>query len=156
MVYVTLALLLSATVSTLFLTIPGAFLVWVIALAYAGFTQSVGTHATFYLLTGLLACGTMLVETLAARNAVRPFRASFPGAIGAVIGGLIGAFFGIVPSFTVGPILGALVGELVSGSDTKYIVEVDRYRIVGSYAVTFLRLGVALIILGGWMSRELP
>lgn len=153
--YVTLTLMLGATLTTLLPSVPGALLVWAIALAHMFLTGSAGAHMNFLVLTGVLAVSTMMLEFVSAKNDVRPFRASVPGAVFAVIGGLIGAFFGVVPTFTIGPILGALVGELLSGRDTKFILQLDRHQVVGSYAITFLRLGVALIVLGGWMSREL-
>ena len=109
---VTLILMLAGLVGTVVPLVPGAVLIFSGALVNAITLGSVG-WPTVLILLGLMLVG-QAVDFLSGAAGAKYFGASRWGAIGGVLGALVGIFFGL-PGLLLGPLIGAVGGELLAG-----------------------------------------
>ncbi len=109
---VTLILMLAGLVGTVVPLVPGAVLIFSGALVNAITLGSVG-WPTVLILLGLMLVG-QAVDFLSGAAGAKYFGASRWGAIGGVLGAVVGIFFGL-PGLLLGPLIGAVGGELLAG-----------------------------------------
>ena len=109
---VTLILMLAGLVGTVVPLVPGAVLIFSGALVNAITLGSIG-WPTVLILLGLMLVG-QAVDFLSGAAGAKYFGASRWGAIGGVLGAVVGIFFGL-PGLLLGPLIGAVGGELLAG-----------------------------------------
>lgn len=73
--------------------------------------------------------------------------ASAPAVWGALIGTIAGLFFGI-PGLLLGPFIGAVIGQLISGSKVDHATRVGVGTWVGLLIGTAIKLAMAFMMLG--------
>jgi len=78
------------------------------------------------------------------RNATGPARRRLGGAF---IGAIMGPFFGI-PGIVLGPFVGAVIGQLASGSRVDHAARVDVGTCIGLLIGTAIKLAVTFMMLG--------
>lgn len=98
-------------------------------------------------LLGVLAALSLLFDFLAGSFGAKRYGASRAAVWGAVIGTVFGIFFGI-PGLIFGPFVGAMAGQLVSGSDTEHAARVGVGTWVGLLIGTASKLAIACMMLG--------
>jgi uncharacterized protein YqgC (DUF456 family) len=127
--------------------IPGPPLVLVGAIAHKLYF---GPHsAPVWLLVGLslLAALSLLLDSVASSLGARKLGATWRGMVGAVVGGLIGLFFGL-PGILLGPFMGAMAFELISGRDFENSTRAGTGAVLGLIAGALGKFIVCLVMIG--------
>ncbi|MGH8216634.1 MAG: DUF456 domain-containing protein [Rhodanobacteraceae bacterium] len=96
---------------------------------------------------GLLAAFSILFDFLAGTWGAKRYGASKAAAWGALLGTIIGLFFGI-PGIILGPFVGAVVGQLASGSRVEHAARVGVGTWIGLLIGTAIKLATAFMMLG--------
>ncbi|WP_132142808.1 DUF456 domain-containing protein [Luteibacter rhizovicinus] len=146
--YVVAALLVVAGVAGAILpALPG------IPLIFAGLWLAAGTdgyrHVGLWWLLGIAAAGLIGVgvDFIAGTLGAKRVGASSLALWGAAIGTLVGMFFGL-PGLLLGPFLGAVAGELMSGNSALRSAHVGVSAWFGMLLGTLVKLVVSLVMIG--------
>jgi uncharacterized protein len=103
---------LAALVATFVPVIPATLIIWLAALLHAVLTGFQPLTWGYLIALGVLAIFAMVMDNIAAAWGARKFGGSSAAAWGALLGGLVGLFLGPL-GFLVGPILGAMLAEML-------------------------------------------
>ena len=103
---------LGGMVGTFFPVVPATIIIWGAALLNAVLTGFQPLNWTFLILLGLIAGVAFVVDNIAAAWGARKFGGSSAAGWGALVGGLVGLFLGPL-GFLIGPLLGAVLAELI-------------------------------------------
>jgi hypothetical protein len=98
-------------------------------------------------LLGVLAAFSIAFDFLAGTYGAKRYGASKAAVWGAFIGTIIGLFFAI-PGIILGPFVGAVIGQLASGSRVEHAARVGFGTWVGLLIGTAIKLAVAFMMLG--------
>ncbi|MCI5138283.1 MAG: DUF456 family protein, partial [Candidatus Electrothrix sp. AR1] len=113
-----LPFIVGGLVGTVFPAIPGTVLILVGFVVYGLITGFDSLSAWFFVGQTLLVALSYLIEFLATAFGVKMFGGSKAAAWGAVLGSLLVFVLGPI-GIIVGPLLGAIVGELIMGEQIK-------------------------------------
>jgi uncharacterized protein YqgC (DUF456 family) len=132
--------------------LPGALLVWLGIVAYGFLNPNVHWSMTFFLMEGLLALLTYVVDYLATIWGVSKFKGTKAGAIGAVLG-MTFVFIMGPPGLIIGPFIGAVTGELVAGGEMRQALTSGFGTFVGFLVATFVRLLLCGIMISWFVAK---
>lgn len=104
-------------------------------------------HVWVVVLLGVLAALSVVFDFVAGSYGAKRFGASKAAVWGALVGTLVGLFFGI-PGVIFGPFLGAVAGQLATGSPIQRAARVGVGTWIGLLLATALKLAVAFMMLG--------
>ncbi|MGH8280524.1 MAG: DUF456 domain-containing protein [Gammaproteobacteria bacterium] len=96
---------------------------------------------------GILAALSIILDFFSGTYGAKRYGASKTAVWGALIGTIVGLFFGI-PGLLFGPFIGALIGQLLSGSPPGEAATVGFGTWVGLLIGTAIKIGVAFMMLG--------
>jgi uncharacterized protein YqgC (DUF456 family) len=96
---------------------------------------------------GLLAAFSIVFDFVAGSVGAKRYGASKAAVWGAFIGTIAGLFFGI-PGILLGPFVGAVIGQLVSGSRVEHAARVGAGTWIGLLIGTAIKLASAFMMLG--------
>lgn len=96
---------------------------------------------------GGLAAFSIVFDFLAGTYGAKRYGASKAAVWGALIGTIVGLFFGI-PGIILGPFIGAVSGQLLSGSPVDQAARVGVGTWIGLLMGTAIKLAVAFMMLG--------
>jgi uncharacterized protein YqgC (DUF456 family) len=96
---------------------------------------------------GLLAAFSILFDFLAGTWGAKRYGASKAAVWGAFIGTIVGLFFGI-PGIILGPFVGAVAGQLASGSRVEHAARVGVGTWIGLVIGTAIKIATAFMMLG--------
>ncbi len=96
---------------------------------------------------GVLAAFSIAFDFLSGTWGARRYGASKAAVWGAFLGTIVGLFFGI-PGIIFGPFVGAVVGQLISGSPVDHAARVGFGTWIGLVIGTAIKLAVAFMMLG--------
>ena len=118
MIGLTVALVLMGLglIGTVVPGLPGTSLVLVVAFAHRLYFGPASLSNLFLVLLVLLTAFSMALDYLATMFGARKLGATWRGLVGAVLGAVVGLFFGPA-GLLLGPFIGALLFELISGRD---------------------------------------
>ena len=85
---------------------------------------------------------TLLIDVWCTWWGARTFGATWKGALGAVLGGIFGFLFFNLPGLIIGPILGAVVFELLDNRPGAEAAAAGFGTLVGSIVAFFLKFGL--------------
>lgn len=122
---------------------------------YGFTTQFEKIDVNFLLLTSVLVILVVLLDIIASLRGTRKLEASLWGVSGAVIGGVVGAGFHSLPVLVILPIVGAVIGELISGRDAIYKVETENFHFVGFVGGTLVKAAVGVTVIGLFLWKVL-
>jgi uncharacterized protein YqgC (DUF456 family) len=116
------------------------------ALLLLHFTSRHDLSPRFLIIFGILTVIVSLLDYFIPAYSVRKFNASKYGIWGSVIGLVLGIF--IFPSFGIilGPVIGALTGELMAGKKTEHAVKAAFGAFIGFVTGTGLKLVLCLVM----------
>jgi uncharacterized protein YqgC (DUF456 family) len=140
-------LILIGLAGTLLPVLPGVPLVFagMLLAAWADHFQHVGVFTLTLL--GILSAVALLIDFFAGLLGARRVGASKRALWGAMIGTLLGLFFGL-PGILLGPFLGAVAGELSSGSKIEKATNVGIGTWLGLLFGTLAKLALCFTMLG--------
>ena len=96
---------------------------------------------------GVLAAFSVVFDFFAGTYGARKYGASTAAVWGALIGTIVGLFFSI-PGIILGPFIGAVIGQLASGSPADHAARVGVGTWIGLLIGTEIKLAVAFMMLG--------
>lgn len=136
-------------VGSLLPVVPGNFIVWlgvIVHRLWMGADASVTWKVV--ILTGILTLFGQIVDFLMGIWGARKFGASWKGAVGAFVGAFVG-FFVPPPLFRliVGPIAGAVVGELAAGRTFRDGGKAGVGTVVGGIIAFALKFGISMCVI---------
>ena len=103
---------LGSLVATFVPVIPATLIIWGAALLHALLTGFQPLSWGYLIALGILAGFAFVVDNIAAAWGAKKFGGSSAAGWGALVGGLVGLFLGPL-GFLIGPILGAILAELI-------------------------------------------
>jgi len=140
----TLVLMAIGLIGTVLPIFPGTTIILAAAILHRmmlGPALSLGWPAIALLV--LLTLASYAIDLAAGWLGARRFGATRWGALGAVIGAIAGIFFGI-PGLFLGPVVGALVGEIAGGMKLIDAGRASWGALLGNLAAIFGKLLIAL------------
>jgi len=128
--------------------LPGVPLAWLGMLIYAYFTDFQAISLTAVLVFLGLTLLTILVDFIAPILGAKKYKASKEGIVGASLGLFFGIFiFGPV-GVMLGPLVGAFIGEIISGKRHQDAIRPALGTFIGFLLSAVIKLAVILAILG--------
>lgn len=140
-------LILIGLAGTILPALPGVPVVFagMLLAAWAGDFVAISGWTVFFL--GVLAGIAMLLDFVAGLLGAKRVGASSGALWGAMIGTLVGIFFGL-PGLLLGPFVGALAGEMLSGSSVTRSTHVGLATWVGLLFGTLAKIALSFAMLG--------
>ncbi len=132
--------------------LPGALLIWLGIVAYGFLNPNVHWTITFFLIEGLLALLTYVVDYLATIWGVKKFKGTKAGAIGAVMGMFFIFIMGPL-GLIIGPFIGAVMGEIIAGGEMRQALSSGFGTFIGFLVATFVRLLLCGIMISWFVAK---
>lgn len=146
---VTCLIFLIGLITSLLPVVPGSVIVWLGVITHRlwiGADDSVSWKIV--ILSGILTLIGLLGDLVLGMWGARKFGASWKGAVGALLGAFIG-FFLPPPLFwlIVGPILGAVIGELAAGRTFREGGRAGVGTVIGGIVAFALKFGISVCVI---------
>ncbi|MFP4069914.1 MAG: DUF456 domain-containing protein [Opitutales bacterium] len=125
--------------------VPGNFIVWLGVIVHKIWMGDASVSWNIVLITGLITVVGQLADLYMGIWGARRFGASWKGAVGAVVGALVGLFLP-PPLFwlIVGPIAGAVIGELIAGRTFREGGRAGIGSLIGGVIAFGVKFGLSL------------
>jgi uncharacterized protein YqgC (DUF456 family) len=125
--------------------LPGPPLIIAAALIYALATDFHPVGLLELLILAGLALVAYGVDYLASAVGAKKLGASAWGVVGAILGAVVGAFFGPA-GLLLGPLVGAVAGELLRGRDFSESLRGGLGAVIGALGGAVVKLGLAVVM----------
>ncbi len=145
-VKITLTLLCLAGVGISFLSLPGIILIFTSLLLYGWYTNFSEPTMNTIVIVGLITLISFWIDNLAILFGAKKFGASKFGMLGAFLGGLFGFFILGPPGIVIGPLVGAVIAELIVNKDFKNAFKSGFGTFLGYIFGMFLKLIITVIM----------
>lgn len=147
-VWIIIILLFIAGIAGTFLPIvPGTPLILLGAIIYGYYTDFKEVTLTVIVILLILALIVQIVDFVASAYGTRKSGASKLSSALTIVGAVIGIFVGIW-GIVILPLIGAVVGELISGKNLQSALKSGFAAFLGFLGGTFLKFTVAIIMIG--------
>lgn len=146
---VTGLIFLIGLVTSLLPVVPGNFIVWAGVIVHKLWLGDASVSWQIVIITGVLTLLGQAGDLLLGIWGARKFGATWKGAVGALLGAGIG-FFVPPPLFwlIVGPILGAIAGEIYAGRTWQDGSRAGLGTIIGGAVAFAVKFGISVCIVG--------
>jgi uncharacterized protein YqgC (DUF456 family) len=134
--------------------LPGVPLVFIGIYIYAWMSGFKIISRNLIIIFLILTVISVVIEYIASSIGAKKFGASKFGFFGAFLGTIVGIFFapwGII----LGPLLGALIGEFISGKDLKEAFKAGGGAFLGFFGGVFLKIVISFVMIGVFTVRLL-
>ncbi len=128
--------------------LPGVSFAWLGMLVYAYFTDFQAISLTVVLIFLGLTLLTMAVDIIAPLLGAKKYKASKEGLVGASLGLFLGVFIFGPMGVMLGPLVGAFIGEIISGKRHLDAIKPALGTFIGFLLSSVIKLTVILAILG--------
>ncbi|KAA9008688.1 DUF456 family protein [Paenibacillus spiritus] len=144
-----IALFLVGLAGAVYPILPGALAIYFAFFVYGWFFSFGSFGPVFWTVQTVIVAALFIADYVVGAWGVKKFGGSRASVIGSTIGIIAGPF--VIPAFglILGPLIGALVGELLAGSDIKKALKVGWGSLLGLLTSTVVKilLQLAMIIL---------
>ena len=147
-VIISLLIMLSGLIGVFLPFFPGIILIWVVLFIYSSITQFQVVTLDYLFLATLIAFIALFLDYVAEYWGTKRFNASIWGVGGAIMGGILGSVFGWLPALFIGPFVGAMAGEVFSGRDEIFKIELKTYTIIGFVGGTLIKVSAGVAMIG--------
>ncbi|HVX05526.1 MAG TPA: DUF456 family protein [Rhodanobacteraceae bacterium] len=120
--------------------------------AWVGHFQKIPVWVVIFL--AMIAAFSIVFDFVAGSVGAKRYGASKAAVWGAFIGTIVGLFFGI-PGIILGPFVGAVAGQLASGSRFEHAARVGAGTWIGLLIGTAIKLATAFMMLGSFAAALL-
>ena len=145
---VSLILMLVGFAGVILPFLPGVPLAWLGLFIFAASTHFANIPLVTVLIFLGLALMTLILDLIIPSLGAKKYQASKWGVIGALLGSLLGiAFFGF-PGIVIGPLAGALLGELFARKTFEQAAQSALGAFLGFLAGTLIKAVLILIMIG--------
>lgn len=145
--------ILGGFIAIMFPIAPPIITIWFGIFIYAMSHNFSTIGQNYMILISLIALSTIFLDYTLSRSGSRKLQAGPWGILGAVIGGLVGSIFGPLHTYLTGPIVGAIVFELLRGRDQVYSYKAGNYTIVAFMGGTLVKLVAGVAMTGLFILR---
>jgi uncharacterized protein YqgC (DUF456 family) len=127
--------------------VPGSLIVWLGIIVHKLWMGDASVSWKIVFITGALTLIGLLADLVMGVWGARRFGASWKGALGAFIGAFVG-FFIPPPLFwlIVGPIIGAIAGELIAGRSFRDGGKAGVGTVIGSIVAFAVKFGLSICV----------
>jgi len=126
--------------------LPGTPLVFAGIYIYAWLTGFTIISRNLIIIFLILTVVSVVIEYISSSIGSKKFGASKLGFLGAFVGAIIGVFF--VPwGLILGPLCGALIGELIIGKKIKEAFRAGGGAVLGFFGGTFLKIVISFVMI---------
>ncbi len=139
-------------IGTLFPVLPGTILILCGFLVYALITGFSNLDLGFFIGQGVLVGLSYLIDFLATALGVKMYGGSRAAAWGAVLGSLLIFVIGPI-GILVGPLLGAVAGELIMGEEIRQALHSGFGSFLGFIGGALAKIVIACIMVGWFVLR---
>ncbi len=149
--WLALLIMLIGAAGTLLPVIPGTPLIFLAALGY-GFYE--GFHKVTPLVLGILFAlmvVTHLVDYLAGVIGAKKYGASKYGIWGSFVGAVIGTALFNIPGLLIGPFIGAIIGEIITGRKAEEAFKAGFGTVIGLAGGALFKLFFALAMIAVYL-----
>lgn len=143
---IAIILFVAGILGTVLPFLPGAALIYIGMLIYGIMTKFVALDWMFFIIQAVLLIFVFLVDYWATAFGTKRFGGSKQAAWGAIIGTIAGIFFGPL-GIIIGPFLGAVIAEIIRGTEFKQTIRVGIGTIVGFLGGSILKIAVELVMI---------
>jgi uncharacterized protein YqgC (DUF456 family) len=142
-----IALFLVGMAGAIFPILPGVVAIYVAFFVYGLCISFSPFGFWFWTIQTLILIALIIADYAVNAWGVKKFGGSRASVVGSTIGVIIGPF--VIPAFglTLGPFLGALLGELYTGSDMNKSLKVGYGSVVGLFTSTVMKFILQLIMI---------
>ena len=145
--FLAIILFIAGLLGTILPVLPGAILIYCGMLLYGFITKFATLDANFFLLQALVLVLVFSVDFLASAAGTRRFNGSKQAAWGSIIGTIFGLIFFGPLGIVIGPFLGAVVAELLRGTQINQAIRVGFGTLIGILGGTVLKLGAEILMI---------
>jgi len=140
-------LIVAGLVATILPNLPGIPLMFggMLLAAWVGHFEKIPVWVVIFL--AVIATFSIVFDFVAGSVGAKRYGASKAAVWGAFIGTIVGLFFGI-PGIILGPFIGAVIGQLASGSRVDHAARVGVGTWIGLVIGTAIKLATAFMMLG--------
>ena len=150
---VSFILILGGLITIIFPIAPSIPTIWFGIFVYSAAHHYINITSQFMLIISLIALVTIYLDFSLSRGGVKKIRADTWGILGALVGGAAGAFFDPLGTFLIGPILGAVVFQLLRGRDNVYAFDSGNTTVVAFMGGTLIKLVAGIGMIGLFILR---
>ena len=140
-------LLLAGLAGSILPFLPGTPLIFLGALVHALATDFSPISAVRLLVLAGLTVLAYLMEYAAGALGAKKFGGSVWAVVGALVGAVVGLFFG-PPGLVIGPVLGAVAGELLKSGELRHSLKAGIGALAGLALGLLARLALAVTMVG--------
>ena len=154
-ILVVLGMMLCGLVGIFLPYLPGVMLIWGGIFIYAlieNFQRLDHSFVFFISLLAIFASGLDYIERTLYSRGVRQ-KSVGAAILGGMIGVIVGSFLGGVYWLFVVGFLGALIGEVLSGRDSVFVLETNKYKIVSFLGATLFKITLASVMILLFLER---
>lgn len=146
--WLTLFIMIIGALGTFLPVIPGTPIIFAAALGYAIYEGFKEVTVLVLVVLFLLMAVTLGIDYFAAAIGAKKYGASKYGTWGSFIGGIIGIILLNIPGLIIGPFIGAIAGEMVSGQNFKTAFRVGLGTMMGLAGGAILKFVFAAAMIG--------
>lgn len=132
---------------TIFPALPGSILVFAGMVIYGFMTGFSNLNVSFYILEFAVLVLTFLIDFLATAKGAKHFGGSRGAAIGAAAGTILGLITLGPLGIVIGPFVGAVLAELISGTEIKQSLRSGFGSVVGIVGGTIFKLSAEILMI---------
>lgn len=140
-------LIIGGIIGSVLPVIPGPITSW-FGLLLLYLTNGIQVNYTILIITFILAVAIFILDYFIPALGAKRLGGSKYGVIGTTIGLLLGLFFFPPFGIIIGPFVGALVGELLYGTQSNIAVKAAFGSLLGLLTSVFLKFFVAIVYAG--------
>jgi len=141
------ALLIAGLAGSLLPLVPGTPLILAAALLHALVTDFSPIGAGRLLMLAALAALAYVLDYVAGAAGAKKFGGSVWALVGALVGAVFGLFFG-PPGLLIGPVVGAVAGELLKSGEVEHSLKAGFGALVGMAVALLARVALAFTMVG--------
>jgi len=144
---ITVILFIIGLAGTVLPVLPGVILIYLGMIVYGLFTGFVLLDVTFFVVQGVVTIVVLAADQIASVWGTKAYGGSKQAAWGAIAGALVAIFVLGPLGFLIGPVVGAVLVELLLGKSWKQAFQVGVGTLVGLVGGTLVKLLIEMLMI---------
>jgi uncharacterized protein YqgC (DUF456 family) len=135
-------------IGTVYPVLPSVLAIYAAFFVYGWLISFEPFGVWFWLIQTLIVAVIIIADYAVSAYGVKRFGGSRASIIGSTIGLLIGPF--VIPAFglIIGPFLGAVIGELIRGTEWKLAIKAGIGSVLGFFSSVAVKIALQLVMIG--------
>ena len=145
--WLVLIIMILGAAGTILPVVPGTPLIFLAALGYGLYEHFQKVTVTVLAVLFFLMVVSLLIDYFAGVVGAKKYGATKYGTWGSFLGGIVGVVIFNIPGLLVGPFVGAVIGETVSGKKIDHALKVGLGTVLGLAGGAFFKFVIALAMI---------